>query len=433
MTPTQEEAFRTWGARLFPFQRRWIAERSKFAVCVKARQIGFSHATAAGAVANALMRGRPQIVLSASQDLSDEVLAKCRAHASVLAALGYAGADRLIVDNATEIAWPNGGRVIALPANPRTARSFTGDVWLDEFAYHSDPEGIRDGAFPIATRGDWKVRVFSTPNGARGLFHGWVSATPTGWARHRVTVDDAIREGLPLDTALLGQLCGGDDRLYRQWYGCEFTDADQQYYPSAWLERAFGWSGEMPALDADGVTLHAGLDVGRTRDLTALVVVASLGRVAWVVAVLTCSRTKYAEQKAMIARARKRLHWDTLHVDAGGLGSQLAEELVDLYGEEEVIPVTFTPLVKEELATRAYRYLATDRLRLPRGAEGEHLRDEGKDVHRVVSKSGHVLYASKRSGDGHGDRWTALTLALKGAGEPTPLRVVGDSPLLAVA
>ena len=54
-------------------------------------------------------------------------------------------------------------------------------------------------------------------------------------------------------------------------------------------------------------------------------------------------------------------------------------------------------------------------------------------MHRVVSKSGHVLYASKRSGDGHGDRWTALTLALKGAGEPTPLRVVGDSPLLAVA
>lgn len=361
------------------------------------------------------------------------MLAKARAHAQVLAALGYAGADRFTVDNTTEIAWPNGGRVIALPANPRTARSFTGDVWLDEFAYHADPEGIRDGAFPIATRGDWKVRVFSTPNGARGLFYDWCSTTPAGWALHRVSAADAIREGLPLDPALLTQLCGGDERLYRQWYGCEFTDADQQYFPGEWLARALGWPGEMPALDTPGLTLHAGLDVGRVHDLTALVVVAVLERVAWVVAVLTCKRTKFSEQKTMIARARKRLPWETLHVDAGGLGSQLAEELVELYGEEEVVPVHFTPLVKEELATRAYRYLATDRLRLARGPEGVRLRDEGRDVHRTVSKAGHVLYTSKRTADGHGDRWTALTLALKGAGEPTPLRLVGGSPLMAVA
>ena len=73
------------------------------------------------------------------------------------------------------------------------------------------------------------------------------------------------------------------------------------------------------------------------------------------------------------------------------------------------------------------------RLRLARGPEGVRLRDEGRDVHRTVSKAGHVLYTSKRTADGHGDRWTALTLALKGAGEPTPLRLVGGSPLMAVA
>ena len=121
---------------------------------MKSRQIGFSHATAAALVLGALVHGRPQIVLSASQSLSDEVLDKARRHSTLLARLGYPGADRFTTNSATEIGWSNGGRIIALPASPRTARSFAGDVWLDEFAYHLDPEGIRDAAFPIALRGD---------------------------------------------------------------------------------------------------------------------------------------------------------------------------------------------------------------------------------------------------------------------------------------
>ena len=98
---------------------------------MKSRQIGFSHATAAGAVLGALIHRRPQVILSASEDLSAEVLDKAKRHAEVLAAFGYPGANRLVVDNATEVAWKDGGRIVALPASPRTARSFTGDVWLD--------------------------------------------------------------------------------------------------------------------------------------------------------------------------------------------------------------------------------------------------------------------------------------------------------------
>ena len=400
---------------------------------MKSRQIGFSHATAAGAVANGLLFARPQIVLSASQDLSDEVLAKARAHAQLLAKLGFTGADKLVTDNATEIAWSNGGRIVALPANPRTARSFTGDVWLDEFAYHQDPEGIRDGAFPIATRGDWRVRVFSTPNGAQGLFHDWCSNPPQGWALHRVSADDAIADGLPLDRAVLRQLTAGDDRLYRQWYGCEFVDADQQYLPSAWLDRALTWSSEPPSLDDPEVSIHAGLDVGRKHDLSVLVVVAVCRGIVWVLAVLTFSRTRFAEQKHAIEVARDRLGWSTLHVDETGIGTQLAEELVETYGEEEVIPVRFTPLVKEDLATRAYRYLANNRLRLPQTKEGKLLAEEAKSVRRVVNGKGHVSYDVPKNAGGHGDRWTALTLALRGAGEPVPTRTLGDKPLLAIA
>lgn len=361
------------------------------------------------------------------------MLAKARAHAKVLAALGFAGADRFTVDNATEIAWANGGRIVALPANPRTARSFTGDTWLDEFAYHADPEGIRDGAFPIATRGDWKVRVFSTPNGARGLFYDWCTSVPAGWALHRVTAQDAINEGLELDPALLLQLTGGDKRLLAQWYGCEFTDADQQYLATELLAAAMRWRGRAPVRSDEGVTFHAGLDIGRKRDLSVLVVVALWDGIAFVVDVLTWPRTKFAEQRAGIEAARAKWEWDSLHVDETGIGSQLAEELVEAFGADEVKPVWFSPLAKEDLATRALRYLARRKLRLPRDERGETLKKEAAAVRRVVNDKGHVSYESPRSAEGHGDRWTALTLALKGAGEPSPIRGVSASPLVVAA
>lgn len=217
-------ALSTWRGSFYAYQLRWITEPSRFALAVKSRQIGFSHATAGGCVLNALCHARPQVVLSASQNLSDEVLDKARRHARFLARLGYPGAESYVTDNAMEIAWPNGGRIVALPASQRTARSYTGDVWLDEFAYHADPEGIRDAAFPIALRGDWRVRVFSTPNGARGLFYEMASKPAKGWALHRVTLDDAIRDGVPVDRAAAHALANNNERLIRQWYGAEFLE-----------------------------------------------------------------------------------------------------------------------------------------------------------------------------------------------------------------
>lgn len=378
-----------------------------------------------------LTKGRPQIILSASQDLSDEVLAKARSHCRILERLGYPGALDFVTDNATEIAWRDGGRIVALPANPRTARGFTGDIWLDEYAYHIDPEGIRDAAFPIAMRGDWRVRVFSTPNGAQGMFYDWVSAPPASWALHRVAVDEAIRQGLPVRLDDLEASAGGDPRLFAQWYRCTFTDADQQFIPTALADRAFHWTGDLPSFE--GAEIHAGLDVGREHDLTVLTIVAIVGRVAYVLAVMTAKRTSFADQRKMIERARQAFRWETLHVDANGLGRNIAEDLQEQWGEDEVRLVKMSPLDKEDLATRAYRYLATDRLRFPRGRDGEQLHAEAIAVRRVVSKAGHVSYQSPRGSAGHGDRWCALTLALKGAGEPPAVRGMGQRPILSVA
>jgi phage FluMu gp28-like protein len=420
-----------WLRSFYGYQLRWIGDQSPFAIALKSRAIGFSHATAGGAVKAGFFEGRRELILSASQDLSDEVLAKARSHCEILAALGWPGAIDYVSNNTRELAWRTGGRIIALPANARTARSFQGDVWLDEFAYHIDPDAIRDGAFAMVTRGDYRLRVFSTPNGAQGLFHEWIQTPPPGWSVHRVTIDDAIADGYPADVSKLWGLCGGDERLFAQLYRCSFLDADLQYVPTVFADRALEWIGEFPSLA--GASIHAGLDIGRHHDLTALTVVAVVGGVAWILAIMTCKRTDFAAQKRLIRDARELFGWRTIHVDKSGLGEQLTEELVTWWGDEEVRPVTFTNEAKDDLATRALRWLRDRRIRYPRDAEGKALRAETVAVRRKVTPAGNVQFDVPRTAKGHGDRWWSMCLALKGAGEPILPRGMGQEPALAIA
>lgn len=428
---SQRRAFALWAARLYPFQRTWIGETRDFALCVKARQIGFSHSIAAGATVQGRYYKRPQIVLSASLALASEVLSKVKAHCSLLAHLGDPGACDFSVNNSTTVAWHSGGRVIVLPASQRTARSFTGDVWLDEFAYHQDPEGIRDAAFPMATRGNWRVRIISTPNGAQGLFHEWATNLPAGWGYYSVTVDDAIAQGLDVDRAKLWALCGGDERLFAQWYRCSFLDANLQYIPTAMADAALRWVGDLP--DLDGAEVYAGLDVAREADLTALTVLASKAGRVWVLAIITCRRTAFREQKAMVARARELFGWERLFVDRTGIGAQLAEELVEKWGESEVVPVTFTSESKADMATRTLRWFRDGRVRFVRDSEGAELHKETIALRRKVTAAQQVVYEHERTAKGHGDRYWSFALALIGCGDPPQARGMGEKPLFPVA
>ena len=70
-----------------------------------------------------------------------------------------------------EVFFPhNGSRIIGLPANPDTARGYSGNIVLDEFAFHGDAHKIYAACFPIITRG-YSIEVISTPNGTAGKFY----------------------------------------------------------------------------------------------------------------------------------------------------------------------------------------------------------------------------------------------------------------------
>lgn len=325
-TLQRNEVLRTWLRGSFlRYQLRWILDDADISLGLKGRQLGFTDASAARCILGALRDGRPQIVLSAAQDNANLLLEAIRAHCRFLSRIGLPEAEDFAVDNTEEIAWRSGGSVTAIAANPRTARSYHGDITLDEFAYHLDPEAMWAAAFPMATRGDWRLRVFSTPNGAQGRFYDWCQSVPEGWGFHRVSLADAEADGLTINRPKLLSMVGGDLRMFAEAYECQFLAGDLQYLPPSIVDPALFWKGARPNLS--GAELFAGLNVGRHRDLTVLTVIAVHQGVAWVVAVLTAPRTKFKLQRRMIVEAHERLGWSKLVIDKGGLGEQLAEEL----------------------------------------------------------------------------------------------------------
>ena len=152
-----------------------------------ARQIGKSFVLAGWAVERLFARpGGLVTVLSNSRENGAEFVAKC-AEICRLTHTKFESRDRsasaAYKDLRMEVrirAFGRWGRIKVLAANPRTARGFSGDLILDEFAFHEDAEAIWTAAEPIlASNKDFLCRISSTGNGRHNLFYRMVEGFPT--------------------------------------------------------------------------------------------------------------------------------------------------------------------------------------------------------------------------------------------------------------
>ncbi len=125
-----------------------------------ARQTGKSFTKSLRRILRGLVRQRNQIFLSAGERQSRELMQKARAHCQTLRLAAAYYDDRYFHGMSIkqlEIVLPGGLRVIGLPANPQTARGFTGDVFLDEFAMHMFDRDIWSALFPTVMRGEGEL------------------------------------------------------------------------------------------------------------------------------------------------------------------------------------------------------------------------------------------------------------------------------------
>ncbi|MCX7782203.1 MAG: terminase family protein, partial [Meiothermus sp.] len=183
---------------LLPYQQRWVADASRFKIGLLARQTGKSFAASLEAVLDCVqVRGNLWIFLSRGERQSLELAEKAKRHCEAIRAVAELHQEPFdVTTKQYVIQFGNGSRIISLPANPDTARGYSGNVLLDEFAFHQDSREIWGAVFPTITRNPrYKIRVISTPNGQSGKFWElWQGGPGDVWSRHRVDLYDAVRE-----------------------------------------------------------------------------------------------------------------------------------------------------------------------------------------------------------------------------------------------
>ncbi len=337
---------------VLPYQERWIMDDSQLKIAVWSRQSGKSFAAALRAVLKC-MEGRTQyIVLSKGERQSRLFMEKVKDFCQVLKQMKVLPefCDTQDSDETTmEVYFPRtGSRIIGLPANPDTARGYTGNIVLDEFAFHGDAHKIYAACFPIITRG-YSIEVISTPNGTAGKFYEIAKAAglvgsgtrdsglgtrenprpqhpvPSTqlWSGHRVDIYDAVLQGLPAKIDLLRAGCD-DEETWLQEYGCQFLSDAQNYIPielisscvheEATTEAVLGsgdWglgsgNSQHPAPSTQYPELYLGVDIGRKHDLTIAWLFEKVGGVLWSRQLVTMKGVSFDEQERAICALIER-------------------------------------------------------------------------------------------------------------------------------
>jgi len=416
---------------LYSYQERWVKDRSRFKLAVKSTQIGYSFAASLEAVIEAMGQKSLWIVLSRGERQSLEFMQKVRDHVHAMR-IAEGEVETSFFEQTQllqhEVKFPNGSRIIGLPANPDTARGYTGNMILDEFAFHQQDKAIWAAAFGRLSRGGLKLRVISTPNGQRGKYFELAKELGlTGgmapdsqpvhagaWSGHWCDVEMAVRDGCPIEISELRQAIGDED-VWQQEYECVFHSDSENYIPlelivscesaDASKDLPVGWVAQGPC--------YWGFDVGRTRDLSVLTLVEKLGDVCTVRMMKEMPKAQFAAQEKAIADVVNAPELKALRgcIDASGLGMDLAERLANKFAGR-VEPVQFTMQVKQDLAVTMKKAFEERTIRIP---DDRLLRRDINAVKKIITTAGNIRFDAERTEAGHADRFWALALALHAA------------------
>jgi phage FluMu gp28-like protein len=432
---------------------RWLNDKSRFKIGVQARQTGKSFQTACEAARDALTDpGTKWVCLSSGERQSLEWMTKCKEWAAAfkLSVESYAE-DRLLGEallKVAEIVFANGSRVVAIPANPATARGYSANVILDEFAYHEDPDAIWAAMFPSLTnplagtfmrrvhalyggsdvteiKREMKIRVVSTFNGRENKFYKlWEKRKEIGYSGHFTTIYDAIKQGLKVNPEQI-RLGLDDPDAWAQEYECQATDTSNVLLPYSLLQQAETVEASEvvePEFFDSHRDIFCGIDFGRSNDPTICWTLELVGDILWTREVLVLRTMSTPEQNKILEmriKGSRRTCYDYTGPGIGfgdyavkefGVGEWKPEE--HKFGRLELVKFTLEKK-RSMFPSLRRKFEAPCKIRIP---ISRMVREDLHAVQQVVT-GGEYNYWAPRSREGHSDRCTALALAVRAAAE----------------
>ncbi|WP_413535198.1 terminase ATPase subunit family protein [Rahnella inusitata] len=437
----------------FEYQRGWhqAGLQHRIRNILKSRQIGATFYFAREALIDALTTGRNQIFLSAS---------KAQAHVFKNYIIDFAR--QVDVDlKGDPIVLPNGARLIFLGTNVRTAQSYTGNLYLDEYFWIPKFQELRKVASGMSLHKKWRSTYFSTPSslahsaypfwsgelfnkGRRNkadridldLTHAHLSKgvlCDDGQWRQIVTVEDALSGGCNLFDLEQLQL-EYSPAEYENLLMCEFVDDQASVFPFAELQGCMvdsldEWEDFDPYLKRPFAyrPVWIGYDPSHTGDSAGCAVIAPPVVSGGKFRVLERHQWKgmdFAAQAKSIEDLTNRYAVEYIGIDATGIGQgvfQLVQQFFPAARE-----IRYSPEVKTALVLKAKDTISSGRLEYDTGHTD--ITASFMAIRKTMTASGNrSTYEASRSEEAsHADVAWAIMHAL--LNEPLTAANGGQSP-----
>lgn len=422
---------------LFQHQRVWheagLAHRIR--AILKSRQVGATWYFAREALLDAMDTGRNQIFLSASKAQAFVFKQYIQQFA--------AGAE--IELSGDPIVLPNEATLYFLGTNSRTAQSYHGNLYFDEFFWVYGFQELRKVASGMAMHKKWRQTYFSTPSSLLHPAYPWwtgelnnkgrpkdqhmeldVSHAALGngrlcedgkW-RQIVTVEDAARGGCDLfDLAQLRLEYSPDE--YAQLLMCMFIDDAMSVFPLSTMQQCLVDAWEMWAdfkpfamrpLGARAVWLGYDPAGDGNGDSAAVSIVAPPSTPSGKFRVLHKQQFRgkdYSAQAEEIRKLMQQYNITYMGIDTTGIGAAVHRLVRQFFPAAQAI--LYSPEVKSMMVLKALNVITHARLEFDAG--WRDLVQSFMSIRRTLTASGRkVTYQAGRSEEtSHADlAWSVM-------------------------
>lgn len=379
---------------LFGYQKHWYRAgvQERIRNLLKSRQIGATYYFAREALLDAIETGRNQIFLSAS---------KAQAHQFKSYIQEFARESAEVELRGEKIILPNSAELIFLGTNNRTAQSYHGNLYVDEYFWIPKFQELRKVASGMASQKRWRQTYFSTPSSLtheavpfwtgrlfnRGrpkdeqvkldVGHAALAAgrhCEDGQWRQIVTILDALASGCDLfDVDQLRREYSPEEFL--QLFMCQFIDDGQSIFPLAVLQRCMVDSWDVWE---DFKPFHPrpfgyrevwiGYDPASTGDSAGLVVLAPPAVPGGKFRVLDRIQFKgmnFEEQAERIRLMTTIYNVTHIAIDSTGMGDGVLQLVRNFY--PSVVGINYSVEVKVRLVMKAMSVINAGRLEFDAG------------------------------------------------------------------
>ena len=432
-----KENFATWHESLFEYQhtmRNNLHQRTRN--ILKSRQIGATYYFSGEALEDAILTGDNQLFLSAS-----------RAQAEVFRSYIIAIAEEFLGVELTgnPIILSNGAELRFLSTNSKTAQSYHGHVYVDEYFWIPKFDELNKLASAMGTHKNWRKTYFSTPSAkTHQAYTFWTGdqwrqgrdtraniefptfddyrdggrLCPDKQWRYVVTIEDAAAGGCELfDIDELRDEYSKDD--FDNLFMCIFVDGASSVFKFSALEKAMvdisRWQDFKPNDNDpfDRREVWLGYDPSRTRDNACLVVVAPpivaiekfrvLEKHYW-------RGLNFQYQAQQVSKVFERYNVSYLGIDTTGIGAGVYD-LLSKKHPRETVAIQYSNESKNRLVMKMIDVVEANRIQFD--AEHKDIAMAFMAIKRATTNSGNnMTFKAERSElTGHADAFWAISHA----------------------